>query len=100
MRPPPKRAPTGKCVQVRPVRGGNPGKVPANLRIVTHQENKDGPMTRAVQRRHEHNATPLMTIQRYKETNPHGDFAKHAFHPFLQTRSRVDGKVLVTTYAY
>ena len=100
MRPPPARVSTGKCVQIRPMKGGNPGKIPAPLEAFEHSVNKDSLLRQALQRGHEQQALPLLSIQRYMENAPKQDFAKHAFRPFLEKRPNPQHKILVRTYNY
>jgi hypothetical protein len=98
MRPPAQRNFVGKAQQLRPHFGAPPGPTPAPLKAYAAPLNKDTLMRQACIRGHETNVLPLREVNRFRNSDPSGDYSRHAPRPKLARRPNVQAPILVRTF--
>ena len=98
MRPPAQRNFVGVAQQIRPKFGVPPGPTPAPIRNYYCPENTTPLMTQACIRGHEKNAMPLLTVNRFRNKDPSGDYSRHPPRPKLQRQNNPPSRPLVRTF--
>ena len=98
MRPPPQRNFVGIAQQIRPKFGAPSGPTPAPVRNYYAPLNNDSLMTQACIRGYEKDAMPLLSVNRFRNNNPSGDYSRHPPAPKLAKRPNEKTKILVKTW--
>ena len=98
MRPPAQRQFSGVAQQIRPRFGTQPVCQPAPIQNYFQPENRQNLMTQACQRVYGSNVMPLMTVNRFRNMDPSGDYSRHAPVPTFDKRNNPVSRPLMTTF--